>query len=64
MTGSAEYQRLYRDVLGALRSCLDAHGPIDADSLSSATKRIVHQILADPSIDNFPVVVSQRIAAL
>lgn len=48
--GSAEHQRLMRIVIGALRSSLTAHGPIDASGIGSAAKRITNQILADAAL--------------
>lgn len=37
-------QDLERAVLGALRDAINAHGPITAQTLTSATKRIVGQV--------------------
>lgn len=33
-----------RQIAGALRSCIQAHGPITADRIGSATKRAAHQL--------------------
>jgi hypothetical protein len=33
-----------REIAGALRSTIDAHGPITADEISSATKRVAGMI--------------------
>jgi len=40
-------ESLERMVSGALRSCIDAHGPITRHRIGSAAKRIAHQIAAD-----------------
>lgn len=37
----SNYDQLVRDVSGALRSTIDAHGPITKESIGSAAKRIV-----------------------
>ena len=37
---------LYPMVVGALRSAIDAHGPITAEHIGSAAKRIVGQLHA------------------
>ena len=36
-----EHSRLMRAVVGALRSCIHDHGPIKADLITSAAKRVV-----------------------
>lgn len=40
------YDDLTKVVSGALRSCIDAHGAIDPTWIGSATKRVVHALLA------------------
>jgi hypothetical protein len=34
-------KRLERLLAGAMKSCIDAHGPIDRDHVSSASKRMI-----------------------
>ena len=38
------YHQLEKLVAGALKSAIDAHGPISKDNLSSASKRIARQV--------------------
>lgn len=36
--------RFAREIAGALKATIDAHGPIDRTNISSATKRIAHAL--------------------
>jgi hypothetical protein len=39
--------RVQRIIAGALRSTIDAHGPVTLDWIDSASKRIANQLLGD-----------------
>lgn len=42
-----ELDRITRVVSGALKSTIDAHGPITEKFISSASKRLANQIFSD-----------------
>jgi hypothetical protein len=44
ITFRTQKPQMLRVINGALKSCIDAHGPITADTISSASKRIVQQL--------------------
>lgn len=39
--------RIERLVAGALRSCIEAHGPITPEWIGSAAKRVISQLKAE-----------------
>lgn len=41
-----DHRKLLKIVNGALKSCIDTHGPIDKRMISSASKRVVGQLSA------------------
>lgn len=44
----SERNRLHRRIIGALKLCIIAHGPITMDKLSSAAKRILGVLRSEP----------------
>lgn len=45
-----DHDALLSMICGSLRSCIDAHGPITHQSLSSAAKRVLQQLVAETPI--------------
>jgi hypothetical protein len=43
--------KLNADISGALKSAIEAHGPITREFITSATKRIAHQLQASAILD-------------
>lgn len=43
---STDYPKLLKQIRGALKSTIDAHGPIDARLLDSGAKRVLKQLTA------------------
>ncbi len=53
---------LEQAIIGALKSCIDVHGPIDKTLLSSAAKRIVGAIRKNSPLKDYDYVVDKEFA--
>jgi hypothetical protein len=57
----AERSALEKRIAGALRSCIDAHGPITPERIGSAAKRAVGAIMRVLVVINLPELEPSRV---